>query len=73
MTKKEFLNKHNLTELDWRNLIRFERVRLSGLYNMNEYLGLMSELNTNGGKRLALWIQQHDNYYEFLDTLDGER
>lgn len=73
MDKEQFLRKHNLTELDWRNLIRFEKVRLSGLYNMYDYLVLMTELNTNGGKRLATWIQQHDNYDEFLDVLDSGR
>lgn len=69
MKKQEFLTKHNLTDIDYRNLIRFEEVRQSGIYNMHEYLSFMSKNNINGGTKLANWIMEDNNYEEFLETL----
>lgn len=69
MKKQEFLTKHNLTDIDYRNLIRFEEVRQSGIYNMYEYLSFMSKNNINGGTKLANWIMEDNNYEEFLETL----
>lgn len=72
MTKKEFLEKHNFEDADWRNLVRFENVRLSGVYNMYEYMNQMAKYNTNGGKKIATWIMVGNNYNEFLYVLDKE-
>lgn len=72
MNKKEFLDKHKLFEKDWKNLVRFEEVRKSGVYNMYDWLGLMSLHNMNGGKFLATWIMLGNNYNEFLYVLDKE-
>lgn len=73
MTKEDFLNKHSFTEADYRNLIRFEEVRRSGIFNMYEYIELMKRNNLNGGERLADWIVKVGNYEEFLSTLGKEK
>lgn len=72
MTKEQFLEKHELSELDWRNLIRYEEARKGGKMNMFEYLNFMREFNANGGKRLAQWIMVFENYKEFLEVLNGD-
>lgn len=72
MTKEQFLEKHKLSELDWRNLIRYEEARKTGKMNMFEYLNIMREFNANGGKRLARWIMVFENYKEFLEVLNGD-
>ena len=72
MTKEQFLEKHKLSELDWRNLIRYEEARKTGKMNMFEYLNIMREFNANGGKRLAQWIMAFENYKEFLEVLNGD-
>ena len=72
MTKEQFLEKHKLSELDWRNLIRYEEARKGGKMNMFEYLNIMREFNANGGKRLAQWITVFENYKEFLEVLNGD-
>ena len=72
MTKEQFLEKHKLSELDWRNLIRYEETRKIGKMNMFEYLNIMREFNANGGKRLAQWIMVFENYKEFLEVLNGD-
>jgi hypothetical protein len=72
MTKEQFLEKHKLSELDWRNLIRYEEARKTGKMNMFEYLNIMREFNANGGKRLAQWIMVFENYKEFLEVLNGD-
>ena len=69
---KEFLKKHSFTELDYRNLIRYEEARNDGEMNMFEYLSFMEEFNVNGGIRLARWILTGDNYSDFLETLGKE-
>ena len=65
MTIKEFKEKHNFTDLDMRNLRRYEDVRNSGVMNMLEYLNMMAVLNTNGGEKLAKWILEEGNYEEY--------
>lgn len=65
MTIKEFKEKHNFTDLDMRNLRRYEDVRNSGVMNMFEYIHMMTVLNTNGGERLAKWILVEGNYKEY--------
>ena len=72
MTKEQFLEKHELSELDYRNLIRYEEARKTGKMNMFEYLNFMSEFNVNGGKRLARWIFTNGNYFDFLEVLNDE-
>jgi hypothetical protein len=72
MTKEQFLEKHELSELDWCNLIRYEETRKTGKMNMFEYLNIMREFNANGGKRLAQWIMVFENYKEFLEVLNGD-
>lgn len=69
ISKEDFLKKHDLTEEDYRNLKRYEQVRRSGVYNMFEYMGLMSRNNVNGGKKLVEFIRHDNNYGDFLDTL----
>lgn len=71
MTKDEFLKKHNLTEQDYKNLIRFEEVRESGAYNMFGYMGMMIKNNLNGGQKMVDFIKKDDNYGDFLETLEG--
>lgn len=70
MTKEQFLEKYDLSELDWRNLVRYEETRKSGVMNMLEYINLMQDFNVNGGKKLAQWILINDNYLDFLKTLN---
>lgn len=70
--KEQFLKKHSFTELDYRNLIRYEEVRADGEMNMFGYVWQMREYNINGGKRLADWIVKAGNYKEFLSTLGKE-
>ena len=70
MTKQEFLKKHDLTEQDYKNLIRYEELRQSGVMNMFEYIVLMRNYNVNGGEKLAKWILFDNNYGEFLETLE---
>lgn len=70
--KDEFLKKHNLTEADYRNLQRFEEVRKSGTYNMNEFFGIMIKHNINGGEKMVDFIRKDDNYRDFLETLEKE-
>lgn len=72
MTKQEFMAKHDFKELDFRNLVRYERVRELGQMNMFEYLTMMSELDINGGKRLASWICSGTNYNEFLEVIKNK-
>jgi hypothetical protein len=72
MKKEQFLEKHELSELDWRNLIRYEEARKTGKMNMFEYINFMQEFNVNGGKRLAQWIMVFENYKEFLEVLNGD-
>ena len=72
MTKEQFLEKHKLSELDWRNLIRYDEARKTGKMNMFEYLNIMREFIANGGKRLAQWIMVFENYKEFLEVLNGD-
>ena len=72
MTKQEFLDKHELSELDYRNLIRYKEAIKTGKMNMNEYLYIMKKYNINGGYKLATWIQSGNNYEEFLSTLGKE-
>ena len=70
MRKYEFLKKHNLTEMDYRNLQKFEDVRQSGIYNMYEYFGIMVKNNLNGGEKMVDFIKKDDNYGDFLETLE---
>ena len=72
MTKKEFMKKHRLTAMDYKNLVRYEDTRKSGVMNMFEYIHLMKKYNANGGSKLADWILTDDNYEEFLSTLGKE-
>ncbi len=69
MTKKEFLEKHDFNDLDFRNLKRYEQVRANGEMNMFEYLALMKAHNLNGGEKLATWISSGTNYNEFLEVI----
>ncbi len=71
MTKEQFLEKHKLSELDWSNLIKYEKAKIGGKINMFEYLNFMREYNINGGKRLAQWIMVFENYKDFLGVLEG--
>jgi hypothetical protein len=70
--KEQFLEKHELNELDWHNLIKYEEVKKTGKMNMFEYLNFMREFNVNGGKKLASWILTDDNYGEFLEVLNSD-
>lgn len=72
MKKEQFLEKHELNEQDYRNLIRYEEARKGGKMNMFEYLNFMREFNINGGKRLARWILTNGNYKDFLEVLNGD-
>lgn len=72
MTKEQFLEKHELSESDWNNLIRYEKTKIGGKINMFEYLNFMDEYNINGGKRLARWIMVSENYKDFLGALEGK-
>ena len=68
MTKEQFLEKHSLTEADYRNLVRFEKTRQHGKMSMFDYLELMTKFEVNGGKKLANWIIADNNYKEFLEV-----
>lgn len=68
MTREEFLQKHELTEKDYKNLLRFETARTSSAYNMHEYIEMMKKYNANGGVKLAGWILEGNNYEEFLQV-----
>ena len=72
MTKQELMKKHRLSATDYKNLIRYEDTRKSGVMNMFEYIHLMKKYNANGGSKLADWILTDDNYEEFLSTLGKE-
>lgn len=72
MTKQEFIEKHDFSDLDFRNLVRYERVKELGQMNMFEYLTMMSELDINGGNRLASWICSGTNYNEFLEVIKNK-
>ncbi len=72
MTKQEFMAKHDLNDLDFRNLKRYEQVREHGKMNMFEYLGMMKVHNLNGGSKLATWIISGTNYAEFMEVLENE-
>lgn len=72
MKKEQFLEKHDLTERDYKNLIRYDEVRQSGGMNMFEYISLMRNFNVNGGEKLAQWIMFDNNYGEFLEVLNGD-
>ena len=72
MKKEQFLEKHGLTTMDYRNLVRYEEVRESGM-NTYQYLEMMRNYNLNGGDRLASWIQSGTNYEEFRQLLDEEK
>lgn len=67
MNKKEFLKKNNFDNKDWQKLVRYERVRKSGIVNMFSYLGTMEK---EGDGALANWIKEHGNYGEFLEVLE---
>ena len=70
--KKEFLDKHNLIEEDWNNLVRFEKYRRSGVANVYEYFGVMIRNNVNGGQKMVDFIQS--NYDEFEEVyIQGEQ
>jgi hypothetical protein len=73
MTKNEFMKKHRMTAIDYKNLVRYEDTRKSGVMNMNEYIHLMKKYNANGGSKLADWIVKGGNYEEFLSTLGKEK
>ena len=65
----KFKEKHNFTDLDMKNLKRYEDTRLGGSMNMFGYLGTMRKHNANGGSRLADWIM--NNYGEYLELLNS--
>lgn len=70
--KQSFLKKHRLSENDYRQILKFERTRLSGKMNMHEYLTIMYEFSANGGKRIADFVQNEENYNEFLEVHYGQ-
>lgn len=72
MTKEQFMQKHNLTVGDFKNLQRYEKMRLDGSYNMFEYLGMMRKYNMNGGDKIADWIMTDDNYAVFLSVIENK-
>jgi hypothetical protein len=63
----EFKEKHNFTDMDLKNLKRYEDTRLSGEMNMMSYLATMKRYNANGGSKLADWII--NNYGDYLELL----
>lgn len=69
MTINDFMSKHNLTDVDFKNLLRYERVRQGYTYDLKEYESMMITMNSNGGKRLLNWINTDDNYEEFLQLI----
>lgn len=69
--KDEFMKKHGITEMDYKNLVRYEDTRKSGVMNMFEYLYLMKSHNINGGEKLATLITEGEFYSEFLETVKG--
>ncbi len=70
--KDAFMKKHGLTEMDYKNLLRDEDTRKSGVMNMFEYLYLMKRHGVNGGVKLANLITEGGFYSEFLETVKGE-
>lgn len=72
MTKQEFMVKHDFNDLDFKNLQRYEKMRLDGSYNMFEYLSMMKNYNMNGGEKLATWIMTDDNYEDFLSVIENK-
>lgn len=70
MTKQDFLKKHNFSEADFNNLVRYENTSSKGEVNMFEYITLMIKFNVNGGERLASWIQEYGNYAELQEVLE---
>ena len=71
MTKQEFMQEHGLTEMDYKNLVRYEETRKSGVMNMYEYLFLMKKHGVNGGAKLAALIKEERFYSEFLEIVKG--
>ena len=69
MKKAEFMRKHELTEMDYESLLRYEEVRKSGVMNMYEYLYLMKRHGIDGGAKLADLILEGGFYSEFLATV----
>ena len=69
--KNEFMKKYGLTEMDYKNLVRYEDTRKSGVMNMFEYLYLMKRHGINGGAKLAALITEGGFYTEFLETVKG--
>lgn len=70
MNKKDFLEKHGFDEKDFINLKKYQETRERGEYDMVEYFILMENFNVNGGKRLATWLKNEDNYNELLELLE---
>lgn len=71
MIKEKFLKKYKLNELDYRNVIRFEKTKILGSMNMTDYLVMMVEMDINGGKRIADLIMDEKFYNEFLNIYMG--
>lgn len=69
--KDEFMKKYGLTEMDYKNLLRYENTRQSGVMNMFDYLYLMKKHGVNGGAKLADLIMKGSFYSEFLETIKG--
>lgn len=69
--KDAFMKKYGLTEMDYKNLLRYENTRQSGVMNMFEYLCLMKKHGVNGGAKLADLILEGRFYSEFLETMKG--
>lgn len=69
MSKEEFLNKYSLTETDYKNLKKYEQIRLSGIYNMFEFMDFMKNNNVNGGSKIVEFVKNEQNYTDFLSTL----
>lgn len=71
--KVAFMKTHSLTDKDWNNLVRYEKVRQGGTMNMFEYLGMMKKLEVNGGTKLAEFIMESNNYEDFLEVLEWSK
>lgn len=59
---KEFQKKHGLSDMDMKNLARYERTKETGEVNMANYLATMERYNANGGSKLVKWIKNEANY-----------